>query len=186
MTAVSARNSSAANQLAEDTPRRAERDFGNLVREHQSMVFSIAYHFLQDRASAEEVGQEVFLELYRRVDELQTPEHLKNWLRKVAVNRCVDHSRRSRLRPRIGLDEVPEPPAPASEGDPLLAGRLRRLIAALPERWRTVVILRYQEDLEPAEIAAALRLPLGTVKSQLHRALGMLREKLTEPKGVIA
>ncbi len=59
--------------------------------------------------------------------------------------------------------------------DPLLSGALRRLIARLPERSRMIVILRFQEDLQPAEIAETLDMPLGTVKSNLHRSLAVLR-----------
>jgi RNA polymerase sigma-70 factor (ECF subfamily) len=65
----------------------------------------------------------------------------------------------------------------------MLRKTLQRLVTALPEKWRMMVVLRYQEDLEPAEIAALMNLPLGTVKSQLHRALALLREKLTRRKG---
>jgi RNA polymerase sigma-70 factor (ECF subfamily) len=160
-----------------------EADFAALVLEHQAMVYSIAYHCLQDRATAEELAQEVFLELYRRRGTLESPEHVKHWLRKVTTHRCIDAARRGRLRPRLGLDDIPEPIASSHDGDPLLSYTLQRLVAALPERWRMMVILRYQEDLEPAEIAKIMSVPLGTVKSQLHRALAMLREKLTRWKG---
>jgi RNA polymerase sigma-70 factor (ECF subfamily) len=66
----------------------------------------------------------------------------------------------------------------ASPGDPLLSDVLRRLIASLPESPRAVMVLRYQEDLDPAEIADILDMPLGTVKSHLQRSLTLLREKL--------
>ena len=163
----------------------AADDFAEVVREHQAMVFSIAYHCLQDVASAEEVAQEVFLELYRRRREVASPEHVKHLLRKVATHRSIDSMRRRKLRPRIGLEDIPEPAALASGGDPLLRRTLQRLVAGLPEKWRMIVVLRYQEDLEPAEIAELMNVPLGTVKSQLHRALAILREKLTRWKGEI-
>jgi RNA polymerase sigma-70 factor (ECF subfamily) len=60
----------------------------------------------------------------------------------------------------------------------MLGAMLRRLIAALPEDARMVMVLRYQEDLDPSEIAEILVMPLATVKSHLHRSLGVLREKL--------
>ena len=157
--------------------------FAGLVREHQAMVYSIAYHALQDRAAAEEIAQDVFLELYRRNHELVSPEHIKYWLRKVATNRCIDQARRRKLRPRVGLDDIPEPAAATGAEDPLLRHTLQRLVAGLPAKWRMMVVLRYQEDLEPAEIAQLMDVPLGTVKSQLHRALAILREKLTRWKG---
>ena len=64
--------------------------------------------------------------------------------------------------------------------------RLRQLIASLPEKQRMVVVLRYQEDLEPEEIARVLHMPVGTVKSQLQRSLAVLREKVTRTMGMVS
>jgi RNA polymerase sigma-70 factor (ECF subfamily) len=166
--------------------RRGDQDaFAALVRQHQAMVFSIAWHFLQDRAAAEELAQEVFLHLFRNLRAIQSAAHLTFWLRKVAGHRCIDQSRRLRLRPRVGLEDAPEPAAARAGGDLLLAGMLDKLVSGLPERSRMIVILRYQEDLEPAEIAQVLDIPVGTVKSNLHRSLAVLRGKLERTgKGV--
>lgn len=158
--------------------------FAQLVRHHQAMVYSIAYHFLRNAAVAEELAQDVFLHLHRSLRTIESPSHLTNWLRRTTTHRCVDQSRRQKLRPRLYLDEAPEAVDRSPERDPMLAGRLGRLLAALPERARAVVILRYQEDLEPAEIAKTLDIPVGTVKSSLHRALASLRARLG--KGVTA
>jgi RNA polymerase sigma-70 factor (ECF subfamily) len=152
-------------------------DFAALVREHQAMVFSIALHYLHDRAAAEELAQEVFLQLHRNLAGISSAGHAGHWLRKVAVHRAIDFTRRNRLRPQVSLEDVPEPATPAEVTDPLLAERLRKLVASLPEKARMVVILRYQEDLEPQEIAEMLDMPVPTVKSHLQRALAMLREK---------
>jgi RNA polymerase sigma-70 factor, ECF subfamily len=152
-------------------------DFAVLVREHQAMVFSLAYHFLGDRTAAEELAQDVFLQLFRHLGKLQSPEHVVFWLRKVTANRCIDQTRMRRRRPEIQLEEVPEPIAAAHVADPLVSGRLRRLVESLPERPRMMVVLRYQEDLDPEEIARLMNVRLNTVKSQLQRALTMLRRK---------
>jgi RNA polymerase sigma-70 factor (ECF subfamily) len=163
--------------------------FARIVREHQAMVFSIAYHFLRDRSRAEDLAQDVFLHLHKNLRAIQSPTHLVYWLRKVTGHRCIDEARRQKLRPRVSLTEylerAPEPAARFAVADPLLAGVLRRLIARLPERSRMIVILRFQEDLEPAEIAGMLDIPLGTVKSNLHRSLALLRARLErEGKGI--
>ncbi|MBZ5584570.1 MAG: sigma-70 family RNA polymerase sigma factor [Acidobacteriia bacterium] len=160
-------------------------DFAEVVREHQAMVFSIAYHFLHDRPAAEELAQDVFLQLYRNLGGLESPEHVTHWLRRVTANRCIDVCRRRKLMPRIGLDQIPEPSSPAGVADPLLERRLRQLVASLPEKWRALVILRYQEDLDNEEIAALLEMPVGTVKSQLSRALDLLREKASRFLGEV-
>jgi RNA polymerase sigma-70 factor (ECF subfamily) len=153
-------------------------DFGEVVREHRSMVFSVAYHFLHDRDQAEEIAQEVFLSLHRNMGALQSPAHAAFWLRKVAVQRSIDAARRRMRRPQVALADIAEPATRPSPGDPMLGELLRKLIAALPETPRMVMILRYQEDLDPAEIADVMSIPLGTVKSHIQRSLALLREKL--------
>jgi len=153
-------------------------EFDDLVREHQSMVFSMAYHFLRDRAVAEEVAQEVFLSLHRSLDRIESPEHALFWLRQATARRAIDETRRRKRRPQIPLDDVREPAAVAPRGDPLLGDLLRRLIATLAEDARMVMVLRYQEDLDPVDIATTLDMPVATVKSHLHRSLELLREKL--------
>jgi RNA polymerase sigma-70 factor (ECF subfamily) len=153
-------------------------DFRALVLQHQSTVFSIALHFLRDRATAEEVAQEVFFSLHRNLHQIKTPSHAAAWLRKVAVQRSIDEGRRRSRRPQVALAEVAEPAAGVRPGDPLLSELLRKLVATLPEAPRMVMVLRYQEDLEPSEIAAALEMPVATVKSHLQRSLALLRGKL--------
>ena len=155
-----------------------ECDFPELVRRYQAMVFSLAWHFLHDRAVAEEVAQEVFFSLHRNLGSIRSPAHAAFWLRKVTAQRAIDEDRRRRRRPQVALADVPEPAAKASAADPLLGETLRRLVATLAEVPRMVVILRYQEDLEPSEIAELLEIPVATVKSHLQRSLSLLREKL--------
>src|SRR5262245_15042194 len=153
--------------------------FEELVREYQGMVFSIAYHFLQDRTLAEDLAQEVFLELFQNLARIQSAAHLTFWLRKVTANRCIDQGRKKVRRRELALEDAPEPSASDAPVDPMLLGRLRQSVAGLPERQRMVVILRFQEGLGPAEIAEALSMPLNTVKSTLHRSLEELRRGLT-------
>jgi RNA polymerase sigma-70 factor (ECF subfamily) len=159
-------------------------DFASVVRQQQAMVFSIALHFLRDRQAAEELAQDVFLHLHRNLASLKSPEHITFWLRKVTSHRCIDYSRRRKWS-QVSLEDVPELPAPPGTRDPLLARRLRQLVASLPEKARMVVVLRYQEDLTPAEIASVLAMPIATVKSHLQRSLAMLREKVLRVMGDI-
>jgi RNA polymerase sigma-70 factor (ECF subfamily) len=142
------------------------------------MVFSFALRFLRDREAARELAQDVFLQMYTNLRHIDTPAHATWWLRRAICHRCIDEARKRRLRPRLHLDEVPEPAARGTETDPMLQDRLRSLIADLPENARTVVILRYQEDLDPSEISKLLDMPISTVKSHLHRSLAVLRGRL--------
>lgn len=161
--------------------RSAARDdsaFAEMVREHQSMVFSLACHFLRRPARAEEVAQEVFLRLYQNLSRIESPEHLVQWLRKVTWRCAIDELRRARREPGVGLEEISEPGAEDRNADVFVERRLRALVASLPPRARMMVILRYQEDLALAEIAEVMSVPINTVKSGLGRAHAVLRQKL--------
>lgn len=142
------------------------------------MVFSLAWRMTGDRGLAEEVAQDVFLELDRHLHSMQSPEHACNWLRRVAMNRSADALRRRRVR---GVDlwvEMEEDyGALVEDRYSPLGARLEHLLATLPEPQRAALVLRYQEDLTPEEIAATLEAPLATVKSHLQRGLKLLRAK---------
>ena len=175
--------------MREDPEPAAQGDlpaFADIVREQQGMVFGLAYHFLHDRSVAEELAQEVFLELHRHFGTIESPRHLVFWLRKVTSRRCIDHTRRRAFWPKFRLDEVPEPASQTREADPMLSRALARLVASLPEKAKLVVILRYQEDLDPADISQVLDMPVATVKSHLQRSLAVLRDKLARTVGEIA
>jgi RNA polymerase sigma-70 factor (ECF subfamily) len=151
--------------------------FADLVEQHESMVYSLAYHFFGDRGRAEEVAQDVFLQLFRSLGSIESESHLLFWLRQVTTRRCIDQTRRNRFKP-VSLEDAEEIRATDRPADPLLDRRLKRLIAELPETQRAVVTLRYQEDLDPSDICRIVGLPVNTVKSHLHRALQALRRKL--------
>ena len=151
--------------------------FAELIERHEAMVYSLAWNFFADRGRAEEIAQDVFLQLYRSLGAIESESHLLFWLRQVATRRCIDQARRSRLK-AVSLDDAAEVRSADKPADPLLDRRLRKLIAELPDAQRAVVTLRYQEDLDPAEICRIVGLPVNTVKSHLHRALQALRRKL--------
>jgi RNA polymerase sigma-70 factor (ECF subfamily) len=171
---------------ATDRIKDAEIEFAAIVRTHQSMVLSIARHFLADRCAAEELAQDVFLQLHANLPSLKSEEHVKFWLRKVTAHRCIDYQRRHKV-PHVALADAPEPSAPVhSAADPFLEKRVRQFVTTLAEKPRMVVILRYQEDMSPEDIAAVMGMPLATVKSHLQRSLALLREKMTRAIGEVA
>jgi RNA polymerase sigma-70 factor (ECF subfamily) len=108
-------------------------DFETLVRRHQAMVFSIALHFLHDRPAAEELAQDVFMQLHRHLSAMQSAEHVTFWLRRVTTHRCIDYSRRRRFN-FLRLDAVPEPAAPISTPAGCAAGRCARSCASSRRR----------------------------------------------------
>ncbi len=175
-------------QRADDVLARAkdgdQAAFADLVRERQAMVFSLAHYFLRDRATAEDLAQEVFIHLYQNLASIESSDHLKFWLRKVTSHRCIDYARKRKMQ-TVSVDDAPEPSVNFDFGDTLMTAALRRIVATLPEKPRLVVTLRYQEDLDPTEIAEVLGMPLNTVKSHLRRSLAILREKVTRCLGEI-
>jgi len=128
---------------------------------------------------AEEVAQDVFLELYRGADKLESPDHTKFWLRRVTVNKATDSLRRKSRRPEAVAEEWMEDHhvADSARMNPAVEARLEDLLRTLPEPMRIAVVLRHQEEMLPDEIAVLLGQPVATVKSHLQRGLQLLRRK---------
>lgn len=160
------------------TTAREDAGFAAIVREHQSMVYSIGWHFFRNRALAEEIAQDVFLALFKNLDGIESPGHLEAWLRRTASNRCIDAWRKKGHKEEIPMEGLPEPSGGMKMGDPILRETLRKMVASLPEQQRMVMVLKYTEDMDPDEIAGMLGMPVRTVWSHLRRGVGMLREKL--------
>src|SRR5271154_3348138 len=97
-----------------------EMTFAEVLRANQSMVFSLAYHFLRDASAAEEIAQDVFLRLYRKMDDLESAKHVTFWLRKVTSHRCIDYVRKRGSHYTVALEDAAEPSVPEQHGDPLL------------------------------------------------------------------
>jgi RNA polymerase sigma-70 factor (ECF subfamily) len=157
----------------------ANDEFRRLIETHQRMVFSIALRVTGDYSTAEEVAQDVFLELHRSGESLFSEDHVRYWLRRVATHRAIDARRRKAVRPEAAAEEWVEEQhvREASESDVGLQARLEDLLRTLPEPMRVAVVLRYQEEMAPDEIARLLGQSLASVKSHLHHGLKLLRRK---------
>ena len=154
------------------------RAFEEVIRKHQAMVFSLAYRVTRDRSTAEELAQDVFFELYRSLNRLESSDHMTHWLRRVTSHRCIDWCRRHRPVNQTLTDAIDVPSRGPALRDVLFEARLWQMVAALAPDPRMVVILRYQEDLDPSEIANVLGLSINTVKSHLRRSVALLRAAL--------
>jgi RNA polymerase sigma-70 factor (ECF subfamily) len=144
------------------------------------MVFSLALRMTGDRGLAEEIAQDVFLELDAHMGKMKSPDHARFWLRQVTMNRTTDALRRRKVRGTdlwVELDEGHG--LRAEERSSPVGTRLELLLTTLPEAQRAALILRYQEDMLPEEIAITLDAPVATVKSHLQRGLKLLRSKAT-------
>jgi RNA polymerase sigma-70 factor (ECF subfamily) len=154
--------------------------FQDLVRAHQAAVYSLALRLLCLREDAQELSQDVFMLMHRHLASIVSASHLLFWLRRTVCHRAIDQLRRRPRFATLPLDATAELEAEGRDSDPLMDRFLRQLIAQLPTTPRAVLLLRYQEDLDPPEIARTLGLPLNTVKSHLRRSLTLLRSRCGE------
>ena len=167
--------------------------FARLVRLHEGMVVNLAARLLGEAEEARDVAQEVFLQVYKRLGAFEGRSSLKTWIYRIAVNQCHNRRRfwRRRRRDReTPLDEgvltatgVPNArPAGSSPYDETLrrerACRVQAALLELRFEHRSVLVLREVEGLSCEEVAVALGVPEGTVKSRLSRAREAMRSKL--------
>lgn len=156
--------------------------FEQLVAACQARVFTVALRLTGQRADAEELAQDVFVQLHVALWQISDTEHLNRWLRRAIYHRSIDRLRqRERQGQTLSLDVLKEEDveghAPESGADPMAASRLFQLLLLLQPDARAVVLLRYQDDLDPADIAEVLGMSVNTVKSHLRRSLQWLRDQ---------
>jgi len=160
------------------------RAFEDLVTTHQHRVFGVALRMLDNAGEAEEIAQETFLRAHRSLAEFRGDAKVSTWLYAIVSRLCLNRLASADRRVGRPGDEVllrvadgdAGPQDSAERGE--LQAALRRAIADLPEDRRVVVILRDLEGLAYEEIARALGLELGTVRSRLHRARMDLKDKM--------
>jgi RNA polymerase sigma-70 factor, ECF subfamily len=159
--------------------------FQELIRAHQGMVYTLALRMLKVPEDAEELAQDVFVSVHRHLGKIASAAHLLFWLRRTVCHRAIDRLRRRPPHPHVPLESAAEVAQPEQSRDPLLERLLQEMILQLPPMPRAVMLLRYQEDLDPPEIAEVLGMPLNTVKSHLKRSLASLRLGCGEPGGTV-
>lgn len=185
--------------LASQTLDGDQHAFEVLVQRYSTPLFNFICHFLGDYDQACDISQQVFLQLYISLPTLRTGEPLKAWLFQVARNRCLDELRRKRaihfselestsdddeLSPLAAMpDESPLPEELAERHD--LQSSLQRAIQALPPKFRSVVVLRYANQLSFSEIGQVLKMPEATAKTYFQRAKPLLRTALAAERPVV-
>jgi RNA polymerase sigma-70 factor (ECF subfamily) len=172
-------------QLARRVQRGHTSDLALLVERHHSPLLGFLYRLTGgDRALAEDLTQETFLRALRSIRQYQTSRPFKPWLYAIAVNVARDHFKRAATRYVVMLtdDELLALPDPIDLEEVIEVDgpRLAAAIMSLPLHQREAIILRYDQDLSLAEIAAVLSIPIGTVKSRLSLGLRQLRQQLKD------
>ena len=158
------------------------KHFRHLVDQYKDVLYGTALLMMRNPALAEEQVQEAFLAAWRGIKGFRPGRPFKPWVVRILVNKIVS-LRRTRALPTVPLENQDRPddlPQPAEAVEAQLDRQaIRQALAGLTPDHREVIVLRYFADLTVPELAETIGVPLGTVKSRLHRALGQLRDQLT-------
>jgi len=174
-------------QLLEDYRSGDESAFRSLIARHQEALLRFLTRFLGDRAAAEDVFQETFIKVHVSAATFDSSRRFKPWLFTIAANTARDHRRKEARRPTVGYSapisggddarpfvdlmaiDVPEPEARLDETEQ--SERVQDVIESMPAHLREILLMSYFQRMSYAQVADALEIPLGTVKSRLHSAV---------------
>ena len=153
-----------------------------IARDQGRFLYNVAYRLAGSDADAQDLVQESLIRI-RRGLETFTPGSLEAWLARIVTNVFLDEVRRKRRRPTVALPEQPDlvlpPSVAADEASEALSDEVQRALAALSEEFRTAVVLSDVVGLSYDEIAGAQGIPVGTVRSRIHRGRRLLRAALS-------
>ncbi len=177
--------------------KRDPAAFEELVKRHQRTVFALLYQLAPDWSDTSDLAQEVFIRVWRSINNLRNPSSFRGWLTQIVTNLFYDELRRRPRRvPTVSMDEGIDPDAEAGESSTTrdipdnsalpdenvlnreLSEVIREAMAKLPEQFRTAIVLREVEGLSYEEIAILTKTEMGTVKSRIARARTKLQELL--------
>jgi RNA polymerase sigma-70 factor, ECF subfamily len=182
------------SRLVERLIARDERAFNELVRTYQRRVFALVLRMLGNPAEAEDLAQEVFVQVFKAIGTFRGESKLSTWIYRIAINLCKNRAKYLRVRHSNEQDEIAEIDERVPLGaqgrsnvgaverpDEMMAGKqveeiVQRAIQQLEPSFRECLVLRDVEELSYEEIEQITGLPAGTVKSRIHRARALLRE----------
>jgi len=167
--------------LVERAQRGDHDAFAVLVDVFVARLDAAARLILRDHELARDAVQDGFIKAWRGLPTLRDPDRFEAWLRSLVARSCIDQLRRRGRRP-IEVELTPIDGPSIGDTSASFADRelLDEILRRLPPDWRAVVVLRYYFDLTLPEIAQALRIPVGTAKSRLHRSIALMREAMPE------
>ncbi len=168
-----------------------ESAYKQLLENYRGAIYNLIYRMVHNREETEDLVQEAFMKAFKALPTFNEEYAFSTWLYKIAVNNCIDHMRKKRLKTfslnkplqsKDGELDREFPDTSMSPDKDILSDEKSRLIEAaiqeLPENYKTAIILRHAEEKSYEEIAQILDIPLGTVKARIFRAREMLKKKL--------
>ncbi|RTE11437.1 RNA polymerase sigma factor SigW [Paenibacillus whitsoniae] len=183
-------------KLARNGDRNA---FAELVELYKDKIFHLAYRMLNNKQEAEDAVQETFLRVYTNLHRYDENQKFSTWIFRIGTNLCIDKLRRRRntysldaeMSDGEGADfyamlpsdeDTPEEQLIVSETQ----AQIHRAIASLPEKYKSIVVLRYLHDMSLQEISDVLDMPVTTIKTRVHRGREYLRKKLEQEEEVVS
>lgn len=164
-------------ELVEMTKSGHTEAFSELVRRHQQVTYNLAYRFMRDTALAEDMAQEAFLKAFRLLNGFRGDSSFSTWLYRVTSSVCLTELNRRKRRAEVELKPVHMNESAAAPSDTFdLPEQLRRCVTKLSDRYAEIVTLYYLKGISYDEIAEALDIPMGTLKTWMFRARKQLRK----------
>jgi|SRR5579872_2961874 len=155
--------------------------FERLLEEYRHKVFRLACSLLNDSAAAEDATQDIFLKIWKALPGFRGASSISTWIYAIARNTCLTRRRTAAAERALPLDAADVDGIPARETTSGASADLRAAIGRLPAKYAQVLVLFYLEDRSYQQVALALGLPMGTVKTYLHRAKKELAQELAAP-----
>jgi RNA polymerase sigma-70 factor (ECF subfamily) len=170
------------------------RAFAELVELYKDKIYHLGYRMLNQKQEAEDVVQETFLRVYMNLEKYDENQKFSTWIYRIATNLCIDRLRKRKPNYSIDADmsdndgtdwhSILSSDEAGPEEELILSEtqqNIRDAIQTLPDKYKTVVVLRYLHDMSLQEISDVLDMPVTTVKTRVHRGREFLRKKL-EPE----
>jgi RNA polymerase sigma-70 factor (ECF subfamily) len=180
------------NKRIKEVLKGDQNAFAEIVELYQDKLYRICYRMLGNKHEAEDIAQEAFVRAFINIHTFDTNRKFSTWLYRIGTNLCIDRIRKK--KPDYYLDaevagteglnmysqiaskeELPEQEVLKME----MQDRVQYEISRLPDKYRAVIVLKYMEDLPLQEISDILEMPLGTVKTRIHRGREALRKQLS-------
>jgi RNA polymerase sigma-70 factor (ECF subfamily) len=175
------------SEIIKQAQQGSHEAFAVIMKKFEQKVFHLAYSFVQDRAAADDLAQEVFIKAYLSLPKFRFQSEFGTWFYRVAVNHIKDYLRKTARKKEVSLEDVEErrlavedkiPAGEKAQADEQRKKMVFQMLETLPQKYRMILTLRDVRGLPYEEIGQVLGISPGTVDSRLHRARKMLRKKM--------